>query len=361
MQKAMMSMRQNICIMVLFLVGSSAIMGGSWGVGQDAWIALLIALGFGSIIVLVYARIIHLYPEMDLCDIAQAVFGKIIGKVIIVLMSWYAIHLGVILLRLLSEFINIVALQETPQLPMMIIILAVTGYIAFSGIETLGRLAIIALPLYLFINLYTMTLSVTDIKFSNLLPIMEHSFNALLMASLKIFTTTFAGTVIFLFFADGVKKKNNPYKIYLYSIFISALLLLAIFFLSVMVLGVPMLEKEYFPFYTAVRTINMGEFLSRIELMIFYNFLLGSIVKISVCLLAAEKGLQKVFNIKNKGQVLAIVSFFILIVGMFEFDSVIEIFNFTEFYQYYVLPFQIVIPILLWIGAEMKMGRRRSR
>lgn len=361
MQKAIMSMRQNICVMVLFLVGSSAIMGGSWGVGQDAWIALLIALPFGSIIALAYARIIHLYPQMDLYDITQAVFGKIMGKVIVALMSWYAIHLGVILIRLLSEFINIVALQETPQFPMMIMILVVTGYMAFSGIETVGKLAIIAFPLYLLINLYTMTLSVTDIKFSNVLPVMEHSINALLMASLKIFTTTFAGIVIFLFFADSVKKKNNPYKIYLYSIFISALLLLAMFFLSVMVLGVPMLEKAYFPFYTAVRTINMGEFLSRIELMVFYNFLLGVILKISVCLLAAKKGLQKVFNIKNKGRVLAIVSLLILVIGMFEFDSVIEIFNFTDIYQYYVLPFQVVIPILLWIGAEIKMGRKRSK
>lgn len=360
MQKAIISMRQFICMIVLFLFGSSAVQGGSWGVGQDAWIAVLIALGFGSMIVLVYARLICLFPGRSFYDIAQSVFGTIIGKVIIALMTWYAIHLGAILIRLLSEFINIVALQETPQLPMMIMILFVTGYMAFSGIETVGKLASIALPLHLLIDLYAMALSVTDIRFSNVLPIMEHSINALLMASLKIFTTTFAGTVIFLFFADAVKKKNNPYKIYIYSIFISALLLVAIFLLSVMVLGVPMVEKSYFPFYTAVRTINMGEFLSRIEMMVFYNFLLGGIVKISVCLLAAERGLQKVFNIKNKGKNLAIVSLLILVVGMFEFDSIIELINFTDIYQYYVLPFQVVIPILLWIGAEIKSGKKRS-
>ncbi len=361
MQREMISMRQTIFLIVLFLFGSSAVMGVSWGVGQDAWIALLLALAAGSILVLVYARIISLFPEMDLYDIAQAVFGDIIGKIIIALMTWYAIHLSAIVIRLISEFVKIVTLQETPELPIMITLLVVAGYLAFSGIETLGKWAMFVLPLYLVILLYIMILSTTEIKISNVLPVMEHSVTALGNASLRIFTTTFGGTVLFLTFADSIKKSDNPYKIYLYGIFIATVVLVLVFLLGIMVLGVPMVENSYFPSYRAARMINIGDFLSRIEMIISYNFILAGIAKISICVLAAVKGVKKLFNIKKNGSVLFILSILMLAISIFEFSSVMELFNFTDVFQYYVLPFQVVIPIMLWIGAEIKIGRKRSK
>lgn len=361
MQREMISMRQTICMIVLFLLGSSAVQGVSWGVGQDAWIAVLIALVFGSVFILIYARIMILFPEMDIYDIAQTVFGTIIGKIIIALMTWYAIHLSAIVLRLLSEFIKIVTLQETPQYPIMITLLVVAGYMFFSGIETMGKWAMIVLPIYFIVALYVLFLSVSEIKFFNLLPIMEHSVSAIGAASLKILTTTFAGTVVFLALADSIKVGDNPYKIYLYGNFIGAGVIVVTFLVSIMVLGVPMVEKSYFPSYTAARLINMGDFLSRLEMVIFYNFLLGGIAKISICVLAAVKGVKKLFNITKNGWVFLLLSILIFAIATFEFDSVMELLNFTDIYQYYVLPFQIVIPIILWIGAEIKMSKKRRR
>ena len=361
MQREMISKNQMICMILLFLFGSNAIMGGSWNVGQDAWISILIALAAGSVLVLIYARIICLFPEQNFYDISQIIFGRVIGKIIIIFMIWYAIHLSAILLRLLSEFVKIVNLQKTPQWAMMILLLAVTGYMVLSGIRTLGRWAVFTVPLYLIIVLYMLILSSSEIKVSNILPIMEHNIAALGSAGLKILTTTFASTVLFLGLADSIKKKDNPYKIYLYGIFMGAVVLLIVFFLNIMFLGVPMVEKSYFPSYVAARIVNMGDFLSRIEIIVYYNFLLAGIAKISICLLAAIKGVETLFNITNKGLILLVISILSLVVGINQFDSVSELFNFTNVFQYYVLPFQVLIPIIVWIGAEIKIGRERSR
>lgn len=361
MQREMISMRQCIYMIVLFLFGSSAVQGVSWGVGQDAWIAILIALVFGSMLVLVYARIIRLFPETSLYDVAEVIFGKIIGKIIIALMTLYAIHLSAIVIRLLSEFIKIVTLQETPLLPMMILLLVAAGYITFSGVATLGKWAMFVLPLYLLILLYILVLSTAEIKISNVLPIMEHSVMAIGSASLKILTTTFGGTVLFLTLADSIKKNDNPYKIYLYGVFIAAVILIGILLLSIMVLGVPLVERSYFPSYRAARLINIGDFLSRIEMIIFYNFLFAGIAKISICLLAAVKGLENLFKSSNKGLILLILSPIILLISTLEFSSVIELFNFTDVFQYYVLPFQVFIPLILWIGAEIKIGKNKKK
>ena len=360
MQREMISKNQMICMILLFLFGSNAIMGGSWNVGQDAWIAILIALAAGSVLALVYARIIYLFPQQNLYAIAQTIFGKVIGKIIIFFMTWYAIHLSAILLRLLTEFVKIVNLQRTPQLAMMILLIIVTGYMVLSGMKTLGRWAMLVLPLYLSVILYMLALASPGIRFSNILPVLEHSIAAIGAASLKILTTTYAGTVLFLGLADSIEKKDNPYKIYLYGFFMGTVVLLIVLLLNITFLGVPMVEKSYFPSFITARIVNIGDFLSRIEIIIYYNFLLAGIAKISICLLAASKGVETLLNITNKGLILLVISVVILIIGLNQFNSISELLNFTDIFQYYALLFQALIPIIVWIGAEIKIGRQRS-
>ena len=158
----------------------------------------------------------------------------------------------------------------------------------------------------------------------------------------------------------SIKKSDNPYKIYLYGIFIGALILIVAFLRNLMILGVPMLEKSYFPSYTAARIINIAELFSRIELTIFYNFLFGGIAKISICLFAAIKGVEKLFNIKSNVKIVFLISLIILLISRFQFKSVMEMMNFIDIYQYYALPFEIIIPMLVWIGAEIKTRKKRK-
>jgi spore germination protein KB len=93
---------------------------------------------------------------------------------------------------------------------------------------------------------------------------------------------------------------------------------------------------------------------------IFYNFILGGIAKISICVFAAVKGVEKLFNIKSNLKTVFFVSILILLVSKFQFNSVMEMMKFIDVYQYYALSFQIFIPVLIWIGAEMKTRKKRK-
>jgi len=360
MQKEMISMWQAISIIVLFLFGSTAVMGMNSGAGHDSWIALIVASLFGGVLVLVYARLIRLLPGMDFYDMAQTVFGKIIGKIIIALMAWYAIQLSALVLRSFSEFIQIVSLMETPQLVVMVTMLLVTGYMVFSGIETLAKWVMIALALTLGIVLFTMIISIRQSDFSNIFPILEHDFSTMGKATLNLFVFPFAETVIFLTLADSIKKSDNVYKIYLSGIFIGGVVLLMLFLRNVLILDVPMQNEIYFPSYAAARVASIGEIFARIEMSIFANFVLGCIAKLSICILAAVKGVKKLFGIKKNGRTLFFISLLILVVSKVQFENVMELITFSEIYPYYAMPFQIAIPILVWIGAEIKM-RKKSR
>ena len=360
MQKEMISMRQAVCIIVLFLFGSSLIMGVSSKAAQDSWISLLLAPVLAIPMILIYARIMKAFPEKDFFEIAEMLLGKIAGKIVIALMTWYAIHLCALVLRNFSEFIEIAVMPETPQLPITIAMILVVVYMAKSGIETLGKWSIFMLPVTVLVVILTVLLSINKMDFTNIMPIMEHDFGAIVSGSYQLFTFPYAETVLFLCIACAINKNDSPYKLYMYPILIGTVMLLFVILRNNFILGPALVGAEYFPSYTAVRVINIGDFFARVEGSIAMNFILAGIIKLTVCLMAASKGIARLFGIQNYREVLLPVSLLIVALGVIVYKNVMEMFDFLEVYQYYTIPFQIIIPLIIWIMAEIKMRRKRA-
>ncbi len=360
MQKEMISMRQAFCIIALFICGSSVVMGGSSEAGQDSWISLLIAFVGVIPILLFYARIIRLYPDKDIFEIFDILFGKIIGRIFTVLMSWYALHLCALVLVNFSQFIEIMAMPEMPQLPLMIVMLGVTAFLAASGVETLGKWSIIILPIFCFTVTLTVIMSLKQMDFSNILPVMGNDFSKIAAGSLKLFSFPLAETVLFLGLAGSIKRQTSPYKLFIYATAFTVLILLVVMVRNIELLGPALMKIEYFPSYIAARIINVSDFLTRIEGTISMNFIISGITKITVCLLVATKGTAHLFGMPNYRKILIPVALLALSISAILYKSAMEMFAFIEAYQYYALLFQLIIPLIVWLFAEIKIRRQKK-
>lgn len=359
MQSKMILLRSEFYMLILFLLGSNSVLETSWGVGQDTWIALLLVLTFGSFFVLMHARIVSLFPGKNLYDIAESIFGKIVGKIITILLIGYAIYLSIIVIKIISEFIKIVNLIETPALPIVALLLITAAYLTFSGITTLKKWIIFVWPIYFLILIYILLIAIPEMNPANILPIFEHSMMDIGKESLKIFTTSFTGIILFLTLENFIKPNENPYQIYFLSFLVAMIILTIIFFINAMVLGIPMLKISYFPIYTVARLSDIGDFLSRVEMLISFSLIFAGIAKISICLLAAVKGVKNLLYHRNEGFILFILSIIVLAISVLGFSSIIDLLDFIEFYQVYVLVFQITLSVLIWIGAELKVQSSR--
>lgn len=359
MQKETIPARQMLCIIIMYIFGSSIIMGVSTDVAQDSWISLLMAWAFAVPIFLIYARIIKLFPEKDLFEIIEILFGQIAGKLIILLITWYALHLCALVLRNFSEFIQVATMPETPQLPIMISMILVVVYMAKSGIVTMGKWSIVALIIIIFIIFLTILLSLNNMDFTNILPVMEHSLKELSTGAFNLFAFPFAETVLFLCLANSIKKSDSPYKVYLLASLLSTVFLLLIMLRNLFTLGLGLVNSSYFVSYEAVKLIKVADFLSRVEGSISMNFILAGIIKITVCLMAASKGTARLFGIKNYRQILLPVSLLVIALSSIVYKSIMEMFDFLRFYTYYAIPFEIVIPMAVWIAAEIKMRKKK--
>lgn len=359
MDRETLTPRQAVSINVLFLFGSTAIMGVNAGVAQDSWIAFLMGIAFAVPAVLVYARLIRLFPGKNLFEMAELLFGSILGKILSILMIWYAIHLCALVLKNFSEFLEICVMPETPELTVIISMMLVICYMVRNGLETLGKWAIFALPVVTIVVVFTIVFSVNRMDFDRILPIGVHDLGAIAAQGYKSFTFPFAESVLFLCAVGKLGKNGSPYKIYFYTIFIGGAVLLAILLRNVFLLGPEVLESEYFPSYTAAKIINIANLITRMEGLIAVNFIVAGIVKCALCLFAACKGMAHLLEVRDYHQLVLPVGLLCAALSTNLFKSVAEMIEFTDTYMIYAIPFEILIPLVVWIAAERR--RRKER
>jgi len=360
MQKESISSRQGISILIMFLFGSSVIMGVSTEAGQDGWFSLLLAVAFFIPVALVYARIMRLYPKKDIFEIMETALGKPAGKILTVLLSLYAVHLSALVLRNFSEFIQVIALPKTPQLTMMIGMLLVTVYLARSGAKALGRWSLVAIILVLAVVVFTVVFSIDRMRFEHIQPVLVHDLPKIASGAFNIFSFPFAESVLLLGIASAIKKKDSPYKLYIFGALLGAAVLLVVILRNLFVLGPAMLQADYFPSYTAARIVRVADFLSRIEGSISMNLILAGIVKITLCLLAASKGTARLIGLEDYRQIVLPVGLIVLALCTVLYKNIMEMFDFVRFYPYYALPFQVILPILVWIAAEIRTRKQKN-
>ena len=359
MQKNYMTYHQHVFLLLLFILGSSLLFGINAEAGQCSWIALIFATPITLLVVLIYARILKLFPETDLFGIIDQIFGKIIGKVLVVLLTWYALHLSAIVLSNFTEYISIVALPETPKVVVMTFLMVVTLYLARSKPKTLGQWAVISGITVILLIGFTLILAIKDIDFNNLLPIMPNGPKRVIIGAGQIFAFPFAESVVFLSIGNSIKKGESSYKIYVFAIISGAFILLLVYLRNIVTLGAPMAENSFFSSFNMARTIQIGDFLSRIEGTISINFVLAGLTKITICLICAAKGISSLFRIEHFEHMTSPIGLLTISLSAILYKNTLEMFDFLKYYNIYALPFQIIIPVFIWITAERYAKKKK--
>ena len=147
MQKEQITDKEGICLLIEFIIGSSLILGIGGDAKNDAWLAGITGIIMAIPMLFLFSRILSLFQGQDLFDILDIILGKVIGKVVAILYIWYAFHLGALVLRNFGEFMNIIAMPETPMI-VSLFCLGLACIIAVRfGIEVLARTCAYFIPL----------------------------------------------------------------------------------------------------------------------------------------------------------------------------------------------------------------------
>lgn len=356
MKKEIISDRQGISLIILYLTGNSSIMALGVSAKEDLWLVIILAVAMGGLISLLLIRLHKLFPGKNLFDICEICFGSVFGKLFVILISFYTLHTGAIVLRNDIQFINITGLTKTPLEVIFVSFGLLLLFAVKGGIEVLGRWSEYFVPIFIIFIFTVILLLLPQMDFKNVKPTLYNGITPVLKASYLSFTFPFGELGIFIMAFAHFKTKKSYFNIYITGLLIGGFIIFLSSLTNVLVLGVNGTANTYYPAYLAVSRLDIGKIINNLEMISASAFILGGFVKISIYLLGACKGVSKIFNFSDYRFVVTPVSIIMSIISFSLYDSVKEFNEWDlEVWPYYALMFQIIIPVVILIAAEIKV------
>ncbi len=365
MEKAKISAYQLFVLIMIFELGSAILVPLAIGAKQDAWLAILFGLAGGLFLFWVQYRLFRYYPDSPPAEYMQKILGKFLGSILGYMYILLFIYLAARVLRDFGEMLLTFAYVETPLFIVNALLILVVIYALRKGIEVLARtgemffilmyvLAIVGFALIVFSGL---------IDVNNLKPVLE----AGIMPVLKVGLTE---TVFFPFgeaivFSTLLPYLNHPTKAKMTGFFaltLSGINLAIVMAINISVLGVDLTARSQFPLLSTVQSIQVAEFLERLDVFFMMAMVIGIFFKASVYLYGAVAGAAVLFKIKDPTKTvypLGLVTLFISVTIASSYsEHLLEGLNFMLHRVFPII--MAIIPIGLLVLAFFKKRKKKE-
>ncbi len=329
---------------------------------NDSWIAVIIGFAASLLVVGVYIALTKRYPGMGLFDINTAVFGQIAGKVVSLFYVFFFISIALLNTRDLGDFVKSSVLTRTPLMIIFIIFTLLCAWAVRKGPVNMTRYGFL-LTLVTIVAIISFTLLLTDkVQLKNLLPAFNQPFRNYLVGSHMIMILPFCDTAVFLVFIPFMYKPQEFGRAILNGIIIAAITMLIVVLRDTVVLG-KFISIFTMPSYYAARFIDIGDILTRVEIV--YAIILVALLfyKVSIFFYATVSGITYLFGMQSYKPFIYIIGALICLYASASFSAVVEHANwkmtaapvFSTFFVV-VLP---VLTLLISLIRESLTSKRR--
>jgi spore germination protein KB len=151
MNEQKLSTRQAVSLATMHIIGQTFVMNNGSPADSDIWISLLAAYTASIPLSLLCVRLTNVFPGKNLYDLQLDLFGPVIGRITALLNVAFALHIGSLVLRGMTNFLQITSLANTPQYVSIIMIILLCIYSVKAGFHTVTRYTAMALPAFLVI------------------------------------------------------------------------------------------------------------------------------------------------------------------------------------------------------------------
>ncbi|MBP1964426.1 GerAB/ArcD/ProY family transporter [Paenibacillus aceris] len=368
MKQVHISALQLFYVMLGFEIGNTLIFAIGAGAKQDAWLAVLVSMLGGLILMSVYVKLCSLYPNDTLVQMLPKIIGRFLSYPVIILYILYFTFLASTACRDFAELILSTILPNTPMVVVVGCFVVLVVYCLRGGITSLGQMGEMLLPVYMLVMVIVWILMmVTNDEFhlKQLTPVLGEGIQPVLdevfpYPSPSILVFPFGETVLITMFLPFLNNQKKAKKTGIAIVFAGGILLALNSLVVIAVLGPNIYKQEFFPLLAATRMISIADFLERFDAIIILLMVAGVFLKVGGWTFGASVAISQLFKIKNNDSVLLALG---AIITPF---SIILATNFVQFRDvgkgfidpYLHVPLQIVIPIGLLITALIRKARK---
>lgn len=359
-----LSLNQLMALILLFLIGGSALSSTARYSGQNVWIVLLFAGLFGAILFTIYHRISKIHQYEGLPHILKHTFGKIVGTVILFAYGCFflfrTISVGNYMSVMAQETLMIGANHRTVVVMLLITIIVCTLY----GLTVIGRSSEIFLAIILICMVpFLLAIFTSDIfKTENLIPILAEGVPGIVQDVVRTTFFPYGELIVFIMLFPYIAKKDskNILKRSYIGIAVAVLLMIAIDLTIVALIGVNLTTNFEYSFYNAMQLVGLRGFLERLDPLAIIIMVASEYFKLVIYFfvtILAFQALHKRISFKVSLATVSMIIFFVApITKVHETGFMMDVMPFR------ILPiFELAIPLLLWIVSEIKIRKKTTQ
>ncbi|QTL52220.1 MULTISPECIES: GerAB/ArcD/ProY family transporter [Priestia] len=365
MEKAKISASQLFILMVLFELGTSLLLPIAMDAKQDAWLAILFGMVLSFVLLLVYHRLYLYYPDLLPTEYMQKILGKALGSLLAFIYIFYFIYDVARVLRDIGEMLLTFAYPDTPLFIANALLILVIIYTVRKGIEVIARSGEI---FFIFMYILAVTgfiLIVCSglIDFKNLRPVLEEGIFPILKVTFnQILYFPFGEAIVFTMILPYLKNPKKAKVTMIWATGLTGINLTITMIVNLSVLGVDLTARSQFPLLSTVQSIQVADFLERLDVFFMLALVIGGFFKISVLFYAAVIGTANLFKIKSPSRLsypFGIIILFMSLTISSNFQEHVHEGIGVEMFVLHI-PLLAIIPPLLLLIAFLKNRKKQK-
>lgn len=322
---------------------------------QDAWVAALITFVGTALMVVYIASLGKYFPGQTVIEYSQNIVGPWLGRLLSLFYIWAFLHMASFDIRIYAEVIKSGFLTNTPLSFIIGTMIFAAVAAAYAGIEVIGRAADLVFPLFVTMLILSLALPLTVFELSNLEPVLARGLRPPLMASITPIAVGMQALMLTIVQAHA-NKPQNINRTGLLAIAGASLVLVLVALLTVGVIGADAGARSTFPFFRAIRAVEISEFLERVEAPLIFAWGFGLFIGVSTFLYCLTRGISQWLNLADHRHIILPMA---VIWGAHAIHVAEDIFQVQQFFAPSVLgPFIFLMLALphgtLWIVFLLK-------
>lgn len=362
MEKARVGTSQLFVLIILFQLSNSFLLPIGIGGKHDAWLVNFITAIVSMVLFFVYHALYQYYPKILPTEYMEKLIGKFFGRLLAFLYILYFMMNASRVLRDIGETMLTFAYPETPLFVLSTILILVVIYTVFKGIEVIARAGelLVVLLFLLFISVFLLVVLSGLIDISNLQPVLEDPTNVVKTIFTETLYVPFGEIVIFTMIFPYLNQPKKVKKTGVLAIGVTGIVFAVSMALTISILGVQLTSRSHFPMLTTIQSIQIANFLERLDVLFIIVLVIGGFFKVTVYTYGAVIGTARLFNIKEPSKLTYPLGIVILLISMIiasnYSEHIHEGLHVVSLYAH--LPFQIIFPFFLLLIAFVKNKKK---
>lgn len=310
----------------------------------DSWISVLLTGVIIQITILLFGALMMRFPSSHLYGIVQSIFGKWIGKMIVILYSMYFIGIGGLVLAKFSYILKAWMMPLTPKWLLLVLMVVTAVYLVKDNLQLMARFFVLSSVVLIgFIGLSAYALK--DANITYILPVGSNGVHPVIQG-IQPALYTFQGFELLLVIHPfvqsnkrGVLKAATIANIFI-TLFYSFLVLTCLLYFSP---GELKLVPE--PVLYLIKSFSF-RIIERPDLLFTSMWIVLVATTFMTMLYASSLGLSIVMN-SNKIKNYVIVVAGICFLSAMTFRGTYDIESISRIQELFIFPFAFGLPVLV--------------